>query len=257
MEMIKTTRTLVEKLAAEAKALSKSSQRKLMACQDEVAAKHGYHHWHHVQLSLKATQDATDTPTETSDPVTRALDSYFRWLSAQPAAAVLINEPKDEVFFDVTIDGTRFKGNVGANPSLSSDRSGGSTAPFGVSVICSVSEPVAGSPGGLAVCKYDPSQPRIPLGHLSIHGVVALARTFGLIVQPHLIPLSRSSEDSRLLLTNVYAPAYAFFRSPAAAALQAWCRAHPRLAKQQESRSDYLLAWHRYIGKDWPTPRAD
>lgn len=139
MELIKTTRTQVEKMAAEAKSLRTQTQRRLTACQDEVARRHGYHHWQHVRLSLNASHQDTGAAPPVVAPregFNSQLDAYLHSLSTAPAADVLVNEPKGSVFYDVTIEGVRFQGKVGSDPSLS--RLGShQDVPFGVGIICS------------------------------------------------------------------------------------------------------------------------
>ncbi len=55
MLFIATTATQLAKLKAEAKALSKSNGKKLTEAQEEVAIKHGYHHWKHVTVCAAKT----------------------------------------------------------------------------------------------------------------------------------------------------------------------------------------------------------
>lgn len=64
MNMIRTTRTAVEKMDSEAKALRKSTQRPLATCRNEVASRHGYQHWQHVQQSLQWTRAGSSSSTE-------------------------------------------------------------------------------------------------------------------------------------------------------------------------------------------------
>lgn len=64
MDMIRTTRTAVEKMDSEAKALRKSTQRPLATCRNEIAVRHGYLHWQHVQQSMQATRASSSSSTE-------------------------------------------------------------------------------------------------------------------------------------------------------------------------------------------------
>lgn len=68
MDMIRTTRTAVEKMDSEAKALRKGTQRPLATCRNEVAGRHGYKHWQHVQQSLQATRAGSSSSTEEELP---------------------------------------------------------------------------------------------------------------------------------------------------------------------------------------------
>lgn len=74
MEPLRTTATMVEKMRAEAKAVSRSSSQPLQHCQDLVAHKHGYRDWRHVTLSQS---QQTQSEATTSHPLLRVSVYWF------------------------------------------------------------------------------------------------------------------------------------------------------------------------------------
>ncbi len=255
MELIKTTRTYVEKMAAEAKALRQSEGLRLMQCQDLVAVKHGYHHWNHVQICLKATSEPSFSP-QAKDPHSLLLDTYFEFLDGLATSPVQVNQAKQDVFWDVSVEGVRFKGTVSTDPFISRKDEPYDAVPFGVALIYDL-EPSPDEPlSGYHICKYDPTQPCVSLTGLSQGGIAAVAKSFGLIMQPPESSSEKVVRDWFELVNSSILPAYAFFRSPAGIALRSWCRAHPKLAKKHISKTDYLLYWHRFIDTEWPAPET-
>lgn len=283
MENIRTTATQVEKMRAEAKSQARATGAKLGACLEQVAKAHGYEHWKHVTTSLARHQPSLPVPAPTDTPdhsppqaardglaeerhrevgkeMARELDDYFERLTRLQAAPFQVEPLRGKAFHRVTIEGVTFSAYADDEPYLACDD--GDVALGVAQVERATSALLYGGPSGagtrvpppypyngpgLYVCKYDPTQPRISLRSLSRRGVVTLAQQFGLLV----FEAGFASYDS-LLAVNVHMPAFAFFRSPAATALQQWCRSHPKQSAAFDSKTDYLLYWNDYIGKEWP-----
>lgn len=258
MKFIRTTATMVEKMRAEAKGLARESGHPLHECQAQVAKRHGFVHWEHVTSSLKnsladsvgGSADDHNLPSHDRE-LLEALSDYFARLSELPAAPFKLERLRGSEFIRITIEGVTFVGHAHNDPYL--HREGDGQTALGVSIIESIGPGHRGFRAnrgpGRYICKYSCNEPRIALFGLSDHGVTTLAQQFG------LLDFSRGvATQSSLLGVHVHAPAYAFFRSPAATALQKWCKAHPKLRAKLESRTDYLLFWHQFIGRAWPTP---
>lgn len=152
---------------------------------------------------------------------------YFDSLALEGAAHVEVNEPRGDIYYDVTIEGSRFQAVVASDPYITrKDR--GDWCQLGVA---SIQE--AGGPGSQndfkkwMVCKYSASEGRIDISQLSAAGRRALSITFG-------IPIG---------VTREFHESYAFYASSAFDGLVEWAKRRPRKFKAEVGISNYVGDW--------------
>jgi len=180
---------------------------------------------------------AANTNTEPS--LSASIDAYLAGLRQSGLAPIQTNQVKGDIFLDLTVEGKRFQAIAADDPCITRV-DGHGDCPFGVALIF--------KSAGWWICKYDSTQRRVSLDDLSTAGRRAVAFQFGLLDAE-----APSYRRSPALMFNVFSPAYAFFRSPAASALKDWALLHPRKVKKFQP-ADYLLHWTRHIATGWPSP---
>ena len=266
MQVIPTTKTIVEKLRTRAREIQRAENIAYAEAQDRAAQEGGYEHWRHVAQSLKAAKSqiaaAVSTVSKEEDRAS-GMRSYMGFLKAKGTAKVtpLPLPARGNVFHAVEIEGNYFEAFVSSghlfisrkraktDPMFSQD----SSAYLGVSEISKTGQNTDGSgPQNWTICKYDPTQPCVYIGRLSKQGRLALAHEFGI---PSPIDLLKEF-DNWSRGQQMEPPAGCetlFFVSPAFDALVKWVKAHPRKVRAMKCLPHYLGDWKSAaIAGRWP-----
>ena len=169
-----------------------------------------------------------------------SIAEHFRQLADGQLAEVhyVTNALKGEVFFDLLIEGVRFRGLCTASgPSIERmwDASHTVSVQLGVASISELQgrEPIRGRSlvegQPWSICKYR-HQPRISLDGLSQRGIDRLAVEFGM-------PINAFGRGRHI------DEAQSFYASPAFQALLRWADLHPHMAARASNEGHYLRGW--------------
>ncbi len=251
MIFIKTTATVVEKIKARAKSIKQEQCLTHQKAIEIAAIEAGYLSWFHVHWCVKASQKEINNAVSVDfyrDE--RRFPQYMNYLKTQSQGVVVEHfSSSGDVFHAAEIDGQYFYASIVAGDSpyitrqstrLRGHDMGG--VQLGVCEIHLTQEQFKAdfAPSQWFVCKYGPSEPRIPLDELSQAAIHAVAYEFG-------IPISYWSggfTDSvpRNVLFFDCPDGVLFYLSPAFLSLVEFAKLHPKKASKW-SGNPYLGNW--------------
>lgn len=164
---------------------------------------------------------------------TAKASAYFAKLVKEGVAKIVVNEPKGDIFLDVTIEGVRFQAFAENDPYVTR-KDNGDWCQLGVASIHFTNRwGTNNDREKWMVCKYSASEGRIDLSPLSEAGRRAFVVSFG-------IPIGYDYEYG-------FHEWYGFYASRAFSGLIDWAKRRPRKFKLEKGLSSYIGDWKAMV----------